>query len=378
MKRRLREAAVAGRAALVLIFALAISCKSKGGGAGGDAEQEAKPVVAAQTIVVTPQPFTETLGAIGTVSPRPGHVAAPSAPAPGRVANVDVAVGQSVQAGQPLIELEQQTFEAARQSADAALAAAEKNAERQERLAKDGIVPPKDAEAARAEAEKARADAMAARRAEQLATIRSPIKGVVTRLSTTLGASVDPSQPLVEVSDPLAVDVLLSVTPTDAARVRPGMRVTLSAGQGAGGEALGFGSVAEIAGTVDTTTRSVEIRVRAPSTRRELRIGETVFGSIAVVTRPHAIVVPSDAVVPEGDGFKVFVVDSGGIAHEQAVKIGSRSASGVEILEGLSSGDRVVTFGAYGMEDSAKVVPLNAGKTAGKDTTGKPDTADKP
>ncbi len=370
MKRRSREAAAVGRTALALAIVLASGCKSKGSG-GSDAE--VKPVVAAQTIVVTPQPFTETLGAIGTVSPRPGHVAAPSAPASGRVAKVNVSVGQAVQAGEPLIELEQQSFEAARQSADAALATAEEALARQQRLSDSGIAPRKDVEAAKAEAAKARADAMAARRAEQLATIRSPITGVVTRLSTTLGASVDPSQSLVEISDPLAVDVVLGVTPTDAARVRSGMRVTLSAGSGAGGEPLGIGSVAEVAGTVDTTTRSVEIRVRAPSTRRALRIGETVFGSIAVVTRAHAIVVPSDAVVPEGDTFKVFVVDSAGIAHEQEVKIGSRSANGVEILEGVSAGDRIVTFGAYGMEDSAKVVPLDAGKKPAK-----PDSAEKP
>jgi RND family efflux transporter MFP subunit len=372
MKRRFREAAVVGRAALALAFGLVVSCKSKGG-AGGESDAEAKPVVAAQTIVVTPQPFTESLGAIGTVTPRPGHVAVASAPAQGRVAKVDIAAGQAVQAGEPLVELEKQTFEAARQSADAALTAAEEAAARQQRLADEGIVPKKDAEAARAEAAKARADAMTARRTEQLATIRSPITGVVTRLSTALGATVDASQSLVEVSDPHAVDVLLSVTPTDAARVRSGMRVTLSAGQGVGGEPLGVGSVAEVAGTVDTTTRSVEIRVRAPSTRRALRIGETVFGSIAIVTRSKAIVVPSDAVVPEGDSFKVFVVDSAGIAHEQEVKIGSRSANGVEILEGVSAGDRIVTFGAYGMEDSAKVVPLDAGKKPAK-----PDSAEKP
>jgi len=371
MKRGSREAAVVGRAALALAFVLAVSCKSKG--SGGESDAEAKPVVAAQTIVVTPQPFTELPGAIGTVSPRPGHVASPSASEPGRVAKVNVSVGQAVHADEPLIELDRQPFESARQSADAALATAEEALARQQRLADSGIAPRKDVETAKAEAAKARADAMAARRAEQLATIRSPITGVVTRLSTTLGASVDASQSLVEVSDPLAVDVLLGVTPTDAARVRSGMRVTLSAGSGAGGEPLGTGSVAEIAGTVDTTTRSVEIRVRAASTRRGLRIGETVFGSIAVVTRPNAIVVPSDAVVPDGDTFKVFVVDSAGIAHEQVVKVGSRNANGVEILEGLSAGARIVTFGAYGMEDSAKVVPLDTAKKPAK-----PDSAEKP
>ena len=371
MNGRSRAAGAVARAApLVLALAWAGGCKGKG---GGESDTEAKPVVAAQTIVVTPQPFTETLGAIGTVTARPGHVASLSAPAAGRVASVNVAVGRAVREGEPLIELEKAAFDAARQSAEAALAAAEKAAERQVRLADEGIVPRKDAETAQAEAAKARADAVAARRAEQLATIRSPISGVVTRLSTTLGASVDPSQPLVEVSDPRAVDIVLSVTPTDAARVRPAMRVALSAGQAAGGEPLGNGEIAEVAGTVDTTTRSVEIRVRAPSARRELRIGETIFGSIALVTRPKSIVVPADAVVPEGETFKVFVVDNGGIAHEHEVKVGGRNGNGVEILEGVSAGDRIVTFGAYGMEDSAKVVPLNAAKGAAK-----PDSAEKP
>lgn len=368
MNRRSRTASVVGRASLMLAMLVAGGCKAK---EGGDSETEAKPVVAAQTIVVTPQPFTETLGAIGSVTPRPGHVSAVNAPAQGRVAKVEVSTGQAVHADEPLIQLDQQNFEAARQSADAALVAAEQEAARKQLLADSGIVPRKDAQAAKADAARALADAMTARRAEQLATIRSPISGVVTRVSTTIGAMVDPSQPLVEVSDPLAVDVLLSVTPTDAARVRAGMRVALSAGQASGGEPLGSGDVAEVPGTVDTTTRSVQVRVRASSTRRPLRIGETVFGSIAIVTRPRSIVIPSDALVPEGDAFKVFVVDSAGIAHEHEVKIGGRTANGVEILEGVSAGDRIVTFGAYGMEDSAKVVPLNAGKA-------KPDSADKP
>jgi multidrug efflux pump subunit AcrA (membrane-fusion protein) len=60
--------------------------------------------------------------------------------------------------------------------------------------------------------------------------------------------------------------------------------------------------------------------------------------------------------VPEGEGFKVFVVDATGMAHEREVKVGARTASGVEVLEGLKSGERIVTSGAYGMQDSAKVV----------------------
>ena len=161
---------------------------------------------------------------------------------------------------------------------------------------------------------------------------------------------------IVEISDPTALDLLLSVTPTDAARVRPGAKVTVSAGQSATGEPLGIGSVLDVAGSVDTTTRSVAVRVEAPTTRRRLRIGETVFGAIAVGTRASAIVVPIEALVPEGEEFKVFVVDANSIAHERDVKVGGRTSTVAEILEGLTAGERVVTTGAYGVADSAKVV----------------------
>jgi RND family efflux transporter MFP subunit len=193
---------------------------------------------------------------------------------------------------------------------------------------------------------------------ESQSILRSQIAGVVTRMSATLGAQADPAQPLVEVSDPRSLDVLMSVTPTDAARVQPGAKVALSAGQSASGEPLGIGSVTDVSGTVDSTNRSVAVRVQAPTTRRPLRIGETVFGAITVGVRPNAIVVPLEALVPEGDKFKVFVVDAKGIAHERGVTVGSKSDTGAEITDGLKAGERIVTYGAYGMTDSAKVVPL--------------------
>src|SRR5207248_4518504 len=170
----------------------------------------------------------------------------------------------------------------------------------------EGISPRKDAEQAAAELAKARADLVGAQRQAQLATVRAPIGGVVTRLNATLGGTADPAQPLVEIADPSALDILLNATPTDAARIRPGAKVTLSAGQRANGEPLGIGTVVDIGAAIDSLTRSVAVRVRVPAARRPLRIGETVFAQIAVRTVPNAVVVPLEALVPEGDGLKVF------------------------------------------------------------------------
>jgi cobalt-zinc-cadmium efflux system membrane fusion protein len=328
-------------------------------------------------VIVQPQAFTQTMSAIGQVVPRAGHTASPSAPA-GRVSQVFVTTGQAVVIGQILVELDQTPFHVATQAADAALAAAERAAERQDRLANEGIVPRKDAEQAQAEVAKARADASSAHREEELSVLKSPIAGVVTRMTAAIGGSVDPAQPLVEIADPRALDVLLSVTPTEAARVQPGMKVALSAGQSAAGEPLGVGTVADISGTVDTTTRSVAVRVQAPTTRRPLRIGETIFGAIAVATIPNAIVVPADAVVPEGEAFKVFVVDAKGLAHARDVTVGGK-ATGVDwITDGLKAGERIVTTGAYGMQDSAKVAPLTPAARAAADSVRDSTRASKP
>ena len=348
-----------------IVFPLAAALACKGGGeAAGDAEKTPAAVVGVQTVVVGKGPFTETLGALGTVVPRPGHVAALSAPQAARISHVFVSSGQHVTEGEPLVELDQTPFRAATTAADAALAAAEKANERQQRLATEGIVPRKDADQAAADVAKARADAANARRAEQLSVIKAPLGGVVTRMSAVLGATADVSQPLVEVADPAAVDILLNVTPSDAARIRTGAKVSLAAGQNATGDPLGVGSVADVGGSVDTSSRSVNVRVQAPTTRRPLRLSETVYGEIAVAVHPSAITVPLEALVPDGEDFKVFVVDNAGTAHERKVSVGGRTDKAAEITQGLTAGERVVTYGAYGVSDSAKVVPAKQAAAA--------------
>ena len=344
----------AARRCVMLAGLVVAACK--GETSSGDAATP-QAVVGVQTAVVTKGPFTETLGALGTVVPRPGHVAALAAPQPARITRVYVAAGQHVTQGEPLVELDQTPFRTATQAAEATLAAAEKANERQQRLATEGIVARKDADQAAADAAKARADAATARRAEQLSVVRSPLGGVVTRMTAVLGATADVAQALVEVADPAALDILLNVTANDAARIRRGAKVTLAAGQNATGESLGIGAVADVGGTVDSASRSVNVRVQAPTTRRPLRISETVFGEIAVAVHAGAITVPLEALVPDGEDFKVFVVDAAGTAHERKVSVGGRTDKVAEITQGLADGERVVTYGAYGISDSSKVAP---------------------
>ncbi|MDP9206555.1 MAG: efflux RND transporter periplasmic adaptor subunit [Gemmatimonadota bacterium] len=333
-----------------LLILLAFGCHKSEDSAGDPAT-----LVQVKTAIVAIEPFAETISSIGTVSARSGHIASLSAPAPARVAAVYVSQGQKVRVGAPLVAFEQAPFRAAAISAEAALLAAQRNYERARRLADAGIVPRKDADQAATELAQANAAAMIARRSAQLAVLRAPISGVVTRLNAPIGASVDLSQPLVEVADLSALDIIFNVSPSDAARVASGASVTLSAGETARGEPLGVGHVIDVGGAVDSATRSVPVRAQAPPTARPLRIGETIFGQVATAVHPRAITIPVAALVPDGDGYKVFVVTAGNIARERKVTVGRRTEATAEILSGLAAGERVVTEGAYGLEDSVRV-----------------------
>lgn len=326
------------------------------GGSEAAEEGDVEAVVAVATAVVQVAPFRETVGAIGAVVPRVGSVALLSAPIETRVVGVQAVVGQAVKAGDVLVDFEQDRIQARVQAAEAALQAATTARDRARRLVDGGIAPRKDLEEADAAVAQAQSEAVSARRDARLSRLASPIDGVVTRMDAVLGASVDASQPLVEVADPRAVDVLLAVSPGDAARIRAGARVALWSGQGTAVDSLGVTTVADVGAAVDPETRAVPVRMRASGLRRSLRIGESVTAEITAAEHRDALVIPVSALVPEGEHFTVFVVDGDNVAHATVVRLGGRTATTARVVDGLSAGDRIVTEGAFGVSDGAKIV----------------------
>ena len=340
---------------LALLVLLAAACR---GHAAAD-ESASAATVAAQTARATAQPFARVVRAIGTVTPRPGHFAELAPPGPTRVARIFVAADQRVGEGDSLVEFERAPFDAAAQSAAAALEAAQHSHDRATRLVQAGILPQKDADQAASELAQAQAAAVTARRNQQLATLRAPLAGVVTRMTAVLGASVDASQPLVQIADPTALDIVCNVSPAEAAELHEGDSVALSAGATAPDVPLASGVVTGVAAAVDSASRAVAVRIHVRRPGRTLRIGESVLARIVTAIAPRAVTVPVAALVPvpDGEGFQVFVVDSGSVAHARSVTVGGRSEATVEILSGLEAGEVVVTSGAYGVADGAHIVP---------------------
>lgn len=350
-----RRAQIAVGAVVLLLVALVVMRARR------PAEEEADetPVVTATTEIVRVEPFSITVSAIGSVEPQSGAEARVAAPAATVVTRINVAEGQIVRAGDPLIELDASVFRAQVRGAQVAAEGAQRAFDRAQRLVAGGISPRKDLEAAETELAQARAELTEARRIESLSVLRSPIGGVVTSLDAALAQPVDANQSLIQIVNPAALAILFRLSPADAGRVSRGAEVALStpaAGPDpAASYALGEGRVTGISAAVDSTSGGVEIRVVAPSPTRMLRVGESVSGRITLSVRATAVVVPLAALVPGETGVHVFVVDAGGIAHETPVTVGERSETAVEILSGLHGGERVVTEGAYGVSDGSRI-----------------------
>jgi RND family efflux transporter MFP subunit len=312
--------------------------------------------IGVKTAVATQEAFPQAINAIGTVSARPERYAALAAPGPTRVAHIYVVAGQRVARGDSLVEFERAPFDAAAQAASSALANAEHAYDRARRLVQAGILPQKDADQAAADLGAAQAAAVTARRAQELATLRAPLAGVVTRMSAVLGAPVEANQTLVEVADPHTLDILFNVSPAEAGRIHVGDTLSLRSGEDVAAEDLGSARITSVGLAIDSASRAVAVRAHLTRTApRTLRIGESIAGRIVTGIHPNAVTVPVEALVPQGDGFQVYVVDSAGIAHARLVSVGTRNEARAEITSGLAAGETVVTTGAYGVTDSVKV-----------------------
>jgi len=100
----------------------------------------------------------------------------------------------------------------------------------------------------------------------------------------------------------------------------------------------------------------VEVWVQAANPKQQLRPGSAVQLQIVAQQVPDALIIPSAALLTSDTGENsVMVVGGDKHAHQQAVSPGIKQGDAVQIVSGLKKGDQVVTTGAYGLPDNAKV-----------------------
>ncbi|MBM3728534.1 MAG: efflux RND transporter periplasmic adaptor subunit [Acidobacteria bacterium] len=187
-------------------------------------------------------------------------------------------------------------------------------------------------------------DVAAGKRADTTIAVPSPLDGMVTARSVNLGQVVNASQDLLTVTDLSSVWVEANLLEDNFAAVRVGSPATITTPAYAGRAYRG--AVSYIDPQVDSQTRTAKVRIVLDNPGFGLRFGMYMDVLFTNVTG-RAAVAPKQAVQTIGASTIVFVPVEGeaGRFVQRRVKTGESSASGVRILEGLKSGETVVTDG---------------------------------
>ena len=184
--------------------------------------------------------------------------------------------------------------------------------------------------------------------------IRSPISGVVTDRPLFAGETAAAGTPVITVMDTSVLLAKLHLAQTQAQQLANGASATVAV---AGLDDPVTAKVALISPAVDPGSTTVEVWLRIENPKATLRAGTPVHASITGHTASHALVVPAEAIqtAPDGISKSVMVVTPQGTAAKRAVTLGIQTPASVQILSGLSTTDTVITSGAYGLDEGARV-----------------------
>jgi RND family efflux transporter MFP subunit len=210
-----------------------------------------------------------------------------------------------------------------------------------------------------ADSEYSRAQAMM-----QYATIRAPFSGVVTKRYANTGSMIQAgissqtqAMPVVSLAQNDLLRLVLPVPVSDVAGIRNGQAVDVNVVSV--GRQL-QGKVTRYADSVQMATRTMDTEVDVPNRDGSLVPGMYAEVHLHLANRPNVLSVPLDAVDGIGTSVQQAYVVRDGIVHLIPVKTGLQTATRIEILSGLQSGEKVVVGRHTGLADGEKVNPQQA------------------
>lgn len=282
----------------------------------------------------------------------------------GKVAAILADVGDAVQAGQALAQIDSEDYRLAWELARADIARLEAlhKAQRLQverlrtlvtrQLANQAALDEAEAQlgALLGQLQAARVRLQQAERDRAKTSILSPVTGRVDERRVSQGDFITPASPLFRLTDLTRLRVRLPYPESLAAELRTGLVVELAAPFA---DQAVRATITEIRPQITPTNRAVQVIVTLSNPGGWVP-GASVVGRVRVGRLEHAVMVPEMAVVVRPSGSVVYLVE-GGIARQRQVKTGLRRDGWVEVLQGLDAGDLVAVDGAGWLTDGIPV-----------------------
>lgn len=309
--------------------------------------QGALPVTVA---VAKPDRLENTISVTGSVLANETVQLSPELP--GMITRITFEEGQMVKKGQPLVYLNDEELRAQLERLNYTRKLFEESENRQRRLLEREAISQAEYDIALNEMKTNLADLKVVQAQLSKSVIRAPFNGMVGLRQVSEGSYVSPADQIAMLVNLDPVKIEFSVPERYANEVGIGDRIDFTRN-----EQGGISKTAEVYAVeprIDTETRTLRMRALSENKDRLLLPGMFVRIRLVLDVRENAIMIPAQAMIPEMDGYKVFVVENGK-AVEKRVSTGMRTENRVEVTEGLNSGDSVLTTGILQVKAGAPV-----------------------
>ncbi|MCU0954876.1 MAG: efflux RND transporter periplasmic adaptor subunit [Hyphomicrobium sp.] len=186
--------------------------------------------------------------------------------------------------------------------------------------------------------------------------VRAPVDGIISRRSAHIGAiatavGIAAGDPMFRIVQNGEIELNAEVEESQIRKVEPGQSVSITVADGNNVT----GKVRLVSPEVDNTTRLGRVRVFIGADER-LRVGTFASGLIETA-REHGLAVPVSAVSTSAGQSSVLVLD-GDVVRERSIRTGLASGGLVEVMSGLTDGDRVITRAGTFLKDGDVVRPV--------------------
>jgi membrane fusion protein (multidrug efflux system) len=314
---------------------------SGAGGPGGAGQGGPVPVEAGKVTIAR---LEDDAQAVGTLRSNQGVMVRPEVS--GRVVKLGFADGQRIRRGQLLVQLDDTLQQAQLKQAEAQASIARTNLQRSRELVAQNFVSQSAVDQNAAALEVAMAQVALAQAQAARLQIYAPFDGVAGIKLVNVGDYLKDGADIVNLEDVSSVWVDFRLPERFLSRTRPGqaVEITMDALPGRKLKAV----VGALDSQLDANGRSVLVRARMANGDGVLRSGMFARARIVFSVREAALVVPEEALVPQGD--KQFIIqlvkgEKGLVSKKLEARIGQRAAGKVEVLDGLAEGDTVVLAG---------------------------------
>jgi RND family efflux transporter MFP subunit len=291
----------------------------------------------------------------------------------GTVQKVAVLIGDDVKRGQLIAALDPSDYRLQVQQADAALAQARaearnasSNFERVRTLYESNNISKSSYDAARAATESAKAAVRSAEKQFEMAQLKltrltAPVSGAIASCLIEVNENVQAGSPVVLLTSGSQIEVNILIPGILISQVKEGSKVTVTFDAIPNKEFTATILEVGVAATGVGTTFPVTVRLDEQDTAIRPGMAATVVCRFESKDERERFMVPSHAVVEDRVGRFVYVVEpipdetGYGTIHRKAVTVGDLTAEGIEIFEGISDGELVVTAGVSRITDRQKV-----------------------